>query len=109
MAYKAENEERIELANVAKNSRGDFVIASKITNKATGSVSIDIRQFYTNDKDEVCPSSKGVRFNAEVLLDLLTGLVEGLEVDEMDTLAERLGALADGYGEDEIDDSDGDD
>ena len=96
MAYNADNEIREELAQVQKNSRGDYVIATKITNKTSGSVSIDIRQYYTNDSDEVKATSKGVRFNAELLSDMLTGLVKALEVDEMDDLVETLKTLTDG-------------
>jgi hypothetical protein len=90
MAYNVDNEVREELANVQKNSRGDFIIASKVTNKNSGNSSIDIRQYYTNDADEVKPTSKGVRFSTESLLDIVTGLVDALEPDEIDDLANIL-------------------
>ena len=49
MAYNADNEIREELAQIQKNNRGEYVIATKITNKISGSVSVDIRQYYTNE------------------------------------------------------------
>ena len=94
MAYNAANEERTELCAIQKNNRGDFVIATKILNKTTGSVSVDIRQYYTNDDDQVSPKSKGVRFNAENLLELMKALAEALETNEMMDLAEELENLA---------------
>nr|DAD64269.1 MAG TPA: Transcriptional Coactivator p15 (PC4) [Caudoviricetes sp.] len=90
MAYNANNEERRELCTIVKNSRGETIKGAEITNKNTGTVSIDIRQFYTTDSDEVAPTSKGVRFNAENLYDLILGLCEGLEDNEKQELAEEL-------------------
>ena len=90
MAYNASNEERKELCTIVKNNRGEFIKGAIITNKNSGTVSIDIRQFYTNDSEEVAPTSKGIRFNAENLYDLITGLCEGLEDNEKQDLAEEL-------------------
>jgi hypothetical protein len=104
MAYNADNEVREELATIQKNSRGDFVIVSKVTNKNSGNSSIDIRQYYTNDADEVKPTSKGVRFSTEELLEIMTGLVNALEPDEVDDLA---GILAEKLGEDGSDEEEG--
>lgn len=97
MAYNADNEIREELAQIQKkNNRGEYVIATKITNKISGSVSVDIRQYYTNEAGEVMPTSKGVRINAELLSDLLNGLVRALEVNEMMDLSDMLSDLAEG-------------
>lgn len=101
MAYNADNEIREELAQIQKNSRGEYVIATKITNKTSGLVSVDIRQYYTNEADEVKPTSKGIRINAELLTDLVNGLVKALEVNEMMDLIDTLNELAEG-----LDDSD---
>lgn len=95
MAYNSDNEVKEELASVQKNSRGDFVVASKITNKSTGSVSIDIRQFFTNDDDKLTATSKGVRFNSENLLDMLKGLAKGLEANEVMELGDALAEMLD--------------
>lgn len=96
MAYNADNEIREELAQIQKNNRGEYVIATKITNKISGSVSVDICQYYTNEAGEVMPTSKGVRINAELLSDLLNGLVRALEVNEMMDLSDMLRDLAEG-------------
>lgn len=96
MAYNANNEIREELAQIQKNNRGDYVIATKITNKTSGAVSVDIRQYFTNDADEVTPTSKGIRINAELLPELLNGLVRALEANEMMDLSDMLNDLAEG-------------
>lgn len=94
MAYNANNEERKELAKVQKNSRGEYIVAAEITNKNTGNVSIDIRQFYTDDNDELKPTSKGVRFSAEMLGEVVAGLVQALDFGELitanDTISEMI-------------------
>lgn len=96
MAYNANNEIREELAQIQKNNRGEYVIAAKITNKTSGAVSVDIRQYFTNEADEITPTSKGIRINAELLPDLLNGLVRALEANEMMDLSDMLSDLAEG-------------
>lgn len=87
MAYS--NEQSVELKRIQKNNRGDYLVISKITSK-TGNVSVDIRQYYTDDNDEVLPTKKGVRFNAESLMDIVVALSGALEDDEKIELAEML-------------------
>ena len=93
MAYNADNETKEVLAEIQKNNRGDFIVASKITNKNTGAVSIDIRQNYTNDEGELRVTQKGVRLNAELLPDLVRGLAKALEENEVMDLGDELAAL----------------
>lgn len=93
MAYSADNETKEELVKIQKNNRGDFIVASKITNKNTGAVSIDIRQNYTDDDGELRLTRKGVRLNAELLPDLVRGLVRALEENEVMDLGDELAAL----------------
>lgn len=102
MAYNASNEEKKTLVEVEKNSRGEYVIASLITNKTSGNQSLDIRQYYTDKEGQVAPTSKGIRISTELALELIKGLVDALEEDEVldlqDMLQERI---------DTNDDSDG--
>lgn len=93
MAYSADNETKEELVKIQKNNRGDFIVASKITNKNTGAVSIDIRQNYTDDEGELRLTRKGVRLNAELLPDLVKGLVRALEENEVMDLGDELATL----------------
>ena len=90
MAYNASNEERKTLVEIEKNSRGEYVIASLITNKSNGNQSLDIRQYYTNDEDQVLPTSKGIRLSSEMALELVKGLIDSLEEDEAYDLYEEL-------------------
>lgn len=90
-----QDEKRTELCSLKKNNRGDYLVVAKIENEKTNTVSADIRMYYTNDDDELCPTKKGCRFNAEMGLDVLTALLGILEYDELetlrDTINERLG------------------
>lgn len=95
MAYNADNEERKELCAIKKNNRGDFIVISEIKNKTNGNVSIDIRQYYTNDDEQVMPTSKGIRFNSENLTDVMVALAGALDVVELDDVIEKLQALSD--------------
>ena len=90
MAYNAANEERTELLTIQKNERGEYIKGSKIVNKNSGNESIDIRQFYTDKDDKVQPTSKGVRFNSENLLDFCKGIVTALEINEKEELIDFL-------------------
>lgn len=108
MAYNADNETKEELAKIQKNNRGDFIVASKITNKNTGAVSIDIRQNYTNDEGELRLTQKGVRLNAELLPDLVRGLVKALEENEVMDLGDELAELLADSDDEDADDEEGD-
>lgn len=92
MAYNANNEERKVLVDVEKNSRGEHIIGTLITNKNSGNQSLDIRQYYTNDEGSVLPTSKGVRVNTELAYELISGLLDVLEEDELMNLAELIEA-----------------
>lgn len=92
MAYNANNEERKELVMVEKGVSGNCIKAAQITNKNSGNVSIDIRTFYTDKEGNICPTSKGVRFSADSLLDIMKGLADALEVDEKELLIDFLNA-----------------
>ena len=72
--YDDSKEERKELLNVRKNNRGDFLIISEIKVKDSDDVKVDIRNYYTDDNDEVKPTSKGVRFSSEILKDIMLAL-----------------------------------
>lgn len=101
MAY--ENEERKDLAVIKKNNRGDYVVVAKITNKNSGNVSLDIRQFYTDDSDQVIPTKKGIRLNTELAMDVIKAMVKVLEADELMDLQEELNNLVDGSDDEEED------
>lgn len=85
MAY--ENNETLVLADIQKGNRGDVIRISKITNKANGNVSGDIRMYYENEDGELAPTKKGCRFNAESTYDIVAALVELMTVDELENLA----------------------
>ena len=104
MAY--ENNVTEVLADIQKGNRGDVIRISKITNKANGNVSGDIRMYYENEDGELAPTKKGCRFNAESAYDVVTALVKLLTVDELENLATVVGdALCDDDEDEPAEDS----
>lgn len=95
MAYNADNEVKEELAVVRKNSRGDHIVVQKVTSKTSGSVSVDVRNYYTNDDDQLLPTSKGIRINSEVLPEVLQGVLQVLDVTELEDIKAYIDRLLD--------------
>ena len=83
MAYNASNEERTELANIQKNNRGDHIVVTQIRNKNTGNESVDIRNYYTDDEGELKPTSKGIRFSAELTSDIVRAIFKSMHPIEV--------------------------
>lgn len=105
MAY--ENEERKDLAVIKKNNRGDYVIVAKITNKNSGNVSLDIRQFYTDDSDQVVPTKKGIRVNTELAMEVIKAMFKVLEADELMDLQDELNSMLDDSDDTVVEDEGG--
>lgn len=74
-------------AMLDKNSRGDYIQVSSIEGKMWA---MDIRQMYTAADGEIKPTTKGVRVNEELVVDLLVECVNALPSDLYEELMERL-------------------
>ena len=74
-------------AMLDKNSRGDYIQVSSIEGKMWA---MDIRQMYTAANGEIRPTTKGVRVNEELVVDLLVECVKALPSDLYEELMERL-------------------
>lgn len=70
-----------------KNSRGDYIQVSSVDGKMWA---MDIRQMYTAADGEVKPTTKGIRVNEELVVDLLVECVKALPLDLYEELMERL-------------------
>ena len=79
--------EQIIHAMLDKNSRGDYIQVSSIEGKMWA---MDIRQMYTAADGEIRPTTKGVRVNEELVVDLLVECINALPNDLYDELMERL-------------------
>lgn len=91
MAYDASKETRTVLETIDKNSRGDKIQVTSIVVKGNSTPFIDIRNMYTlENSDEVRPTSKGIRFSSEFLLDIMKSLVTSLTPDELDSLKDAI-------------------
>ena len=103
MAYNANNETQEELLVLPKNNRGDYIVVKKVTNNSNGAISADVRNYYTNGEEQVMPTSKGIRINSELLLEVMTAMAKCLETNEIEDLKDKLDDILD---ETSVDDSD---
>lgn len=90
MAYSADNELQEELGVIEINSHGEYIIVKKITNKTSGSVSIDIRRHYTDDEDVIKPTTKGLRIKDEAVPDVILAAAKSIETTDLVDLIEKL-------------------
>lgn len=75
------NAEETNVKFIDKNGRGDTIRVARIANEK-GDEFLDVRNYYTNDGGERCPTQKGVRFNTEISVDIVTALLEAMTADE---------------------------
>ena len=101
--YDASKEIREDLLDIKKNNRGDYLRVTKITQKASGSESLDVRNYFTNDADEVCPTSKGVRVSAELAYDLISAMLNILETSELMDMQDVIEEMIDKRGDNAAD------
>lgn len=93
MPYNYDKDEQFRIALIDKNDRGDKIQVQSIKNKNTGSESIDIRLMYTPEgTDELRHTSKGVRFNVEMLPDMVIPMAMYMQPDDMEKLFKELGS-----------------
>ena len=89
MAYNSKAVEEV-ICTVKKESSSPILIKT-LTDKDKNSVKIDIRTHFTPEgKEELAPTSKGVRFDSEELLDVVKALVSQLQTDELDEVADLI-------------------
>lgn len=86
------------VTTIARNDRGDFIkVCRVIPDNPKSLESIDIRNFFTNDDGDLCPTQKGVRIHTEILMDVVIAIVEAMSPSEQEEFMERLGDV--NYGE----------
>lgn len=92
MAY--ENAKETVVAEIQKNNRGDFIVVKSILDESRGTLSIDVRQSFTNDDDQVIPTKKGIRYNSELAAEVIKAQADCLEASDLQDLIEELRLLA---------------
>lgn len=90
MAYNAGNEERTELAVVNKNDRGEKIVITKIVNKSTGAMSLDLRNYYTDADGVLRPTQKGIRVRDEIVYEVVKGCLGALDEYELTCLKDYI-------------------
>ena len=77
MAFTPKNQKQEILKDIQKNNRGELIRISRI--ETDSGVAFDVRQLYTNDNDEVCYTSKGIRLSDELMYQVIETLLEQYE------------------------------
>lgn len=81
MAYNATNEIKEVIATFDKNKRGDKIRVTKVSQKESNKVSIDVRTMYTADDLEIKPTTKGIRIDSEMAADVIVAMLKALGQD----------------------------
>lgn len=104
MAYNSKAVEEV-ICTVKKESSSPILIKT-LTDKDKDSVKIDIRTHFTPEgKEELAPTSKGVRFDSEELLDVVKALVNQLQADELDEVADLIDNIKNEEADSETDEA----
>lgn len=74
-------------ALIDKDSRGNYIQVSTLADKMW---SLDVRQMYTTSDGEIKPTTKGVRMNEELVIDVLAECINALPEDLYEELMERV-------------------
>lgn len=88
--YDASNETRVNVLEIKKNNRGDYFKVDMILKNDTKEKSVDLRNYYTNDKDEICPTQKGVRIKSEDAYEIIIAMLDVLEANELMDVADYI-------------------
>lgn len=56
------------------NKRGDKLCVD--VNESSGRITIDLRRWYTNDDDVLCPTSKGVSIPADIIDEVMNAVAQ---------------------------------
>jgi hypothetical protein len=107
MAYN-NNEDRLEVASIQKNNRGDILKVAQITS-SSGARSIDARMYYTSDSGEVLPTKKGIRVSDEMAGDVVLAMFKAMSTEaRMDVFGAIEGIYNQTLCEEEAEDADDD-
>ena len=93
MAYASNKE--TELLKIKKGNSGNYQVITKVENTKTKDVSVDLRNMFTSDDDQILPTKKGIRISGEDLLDVMKSMLLCLEVNELEDLKEDIDNLLD--------------
>ena len=89
MAYKSGNDTSVVLGSFAKNKRGDLIQVQAITDDSSN-VSYDIRNMFTNDADEVCYTSKGVRIRKDIAVEVIAAILNHMDPETYNDVMSRI-------------------
>ena len=93
MAYTANKE--TELLKIKKGNSGNYQVITKVENTKTKDVSVDLRNLFTSDDNQILPTKKGIRISGEDLLDVMKAMINCLDVTELDDLKDAIDDILD--------------
>lgn len=77
------NNKETNATMVPRNDRGEYVRVCRLIPEGNQLESIDIRNYYTSDRDgNIYPTQKGVRIHSEMLVDTVAAILDALTADE---------------------------
>lgn len=116
MAYDASKEKHVNIGQVAKNKRGDFIKVQRIIPLVSGKLeSIDVRNMYTSIEDgNLYPARQGgIRMNSEIVVEVMKLIYKAMSIEErmdfrnvIDEIDEEEGDTSDGEYDDMPEDDD---
>lgn len=99
MAYNSKAEETL-IAQLKKDSKNPILVKKLVD---SDSVKVDIRTHFFTEEEELKPTQKGVRFNAEEAVELIKALVDVIELDEIEDLRDFFSSKADEDSDEDTD------
>lgn len=96
MAYDASKEKRTQLKSFRKNGHGDFIVINDIETEGRNP-SLDIRTMYTDDNEELRPTTKGLRFSKALIPDLAAMFVKDMDDEQLSDLTSRVNLIPTKY------------
>jgi len=90
------NNKETDVTMVPRNDRGEYIKVCRLTPEGNQLESIDIRNYYTSDRDgKVYPTQKGVRIHSEMLVETVVAILHACTPEELDAIWERVAAPED--------------
>lgn len=79
------------VGTIQKNNRGDYFKITTCENEQKNTKAVDIREFYTDDNDNILPTKKGVRVNDEKVAELVKYIFEASSIEAKQEILDFMG------------------
>lgn len=90
MGYNASYDIKEVIDTFDKNSRGDKIRVSKVTNQGKNTVKVDVREMYTDLSGELQYGKVGIRLDSEIASDVIVAMLKALGQDTLQDILSRV-------------------